>query len=65
QDYNEAVRLYREAAQRGIPASKYHLGYCYENGLGVDKDMDQAVKLYRESADAEPRSAQALKRLGY
>jgi TPR repeat protein len=44
---------------------QYVLGLHYENGEGVNKDMDEAVKWYLEAAKNGQRDAiDALKRLG-
>lgn len=32
------------------PAQKINLGYLYENGLGVEKDLAKALNLYREAS---------------
>ena len=32
------------AAEQGHPAARYNLGFCYMQGLGVDKLPDQAFK---------------------
>jgi FOG: TPR repeat, SEL1 subfamily len=31
--------------------AQYGLGFCYANGLGVNKDNEEAVKWYRLAAD--------------
>jgi TPR repeat protein len=42
------------------------LGAIYEEGLGVDKDIDKALKYYKTAADRgyQP-SIKALKKLNY
>ena len=47
---------------------QYWLGYCYENGVGTEKDMTQAVRWYQKSAARGDHVSQpaidALNRLG-
>ncbi|MDO5297605.1 MAG: tetratricopeptide repeat protein [bacterium] len=50
-DYAEAVKYYREAAEKGSPKAQYNLGNCYSKGKGVDKDPMQAVYWYRQAAE--------------
>jgi len=40
-------------AARGNFSSEVRLGYLYENGMGVPKDLAEAVRLYRKGADEE------------
>jgi TPR repeat protein len=42
QDYKEAVRLYRLAAEQGNTAAQFNLGSAYYNGLGVPQNDIQA-----------------------
>lgn len=51
QNYNEAARHFRLAAERGHAGAQNNLGFCYHNGWGVPKDMVQAAVWYRRSAD--------------
>ena len=39
QDYNEAVRLYRLAAEQGITQAQFNLGGMYGIGKGVVQDF--------------------------
>ena len=41
-----ATKWYCRAAEQGFAEAQYHLGDCYERGLGVPEDIMQAVKLY-------------------
>ena len=38
QDYAEAVKWYRKAAEQNDAGAQYNLGVCYANGDGVAKD---------------------------
>lgn len=51
QNYLEAVKWYRRAAEYGHGFSLYRLGYCYQFGYGLDKDLDKAMKCYRKALD--------------
>ena len=51
QDYKEAVKWYRLAAEQGYAAAQYNLGLMYRNGDGVPQDYQEAVKWYRLAAE--------------
>ena len=52
QDYAEAVRWYKLAAQQGYAPSQSQLGNMYEKGQGVfKKDYAEALKWYKLSAE--------------
>jgi TPR repeat protein len=51
QDLEEAVRLYRLAADRGHADAQKNLGNGYYNGEGVEQDYTEAVRFYRLAAD--------------
>ncbi|KFQ25596.1 Death ligand signal enhancer, partial [Merops nubicus] len=40
------------AAENGDAQSRYHVGVCYEKGLGVRQNLAEAKRHYRESAAA-------------
>ena len=42
QDYAEAVRWYRKAAEQGLPDAQFYLGLMYGKGQGVPQDYTQA-----------------------
>ena len=73
-DRASAEKLYKAAVPKlKISAEKfesstamYALGYCYEHGFGgLKKDLNEAVKWYRKSADYDIVEAkEALERLG-
>lgn len=58
QDDEQAVRLYREPAERGNPQAQYELGYMYATGRGVAQDDIQAVHWYRKAAGVGLMEAQ-------
>ena len=51
QDYAEALKWYRKAADRGFPPAEVNLGVWYETGKGVAQDLAEAVNLYRKAAE--------------
>ena len=51
QDYGEAVRWYRRAAEQGHVSGQYNLGFMYGNGRGVVQDDTEAVRWYRRAAE--------------
>ena len=55
QDYAEAVKWYRKAAERDCrsysPGPLEKLGEMYKNGLGVTRDYDEAIKWYRKAVE--------------
>jgi TPR repeat protein len=51
QDYAEAVRWYRLAAEQGYAPAQSSLGYMYTNGNGVPEDDAEAVCWFRLAAE--------------
>ena len=47
-EYNAAFQLFNEAAKDGEVIAKQFLAMMYQDGLGVEKDIDMALKLYDE-----------------
>ncbi len=58
QDYGEAVRWYRLAADQGNAFAQANLGIMYYNGRGVPQDYGEAVRWYRLAADQGNGNAQ-------
>ncbi|MCB1875850.1 MAG: caspase family protein [Chromatiales bacterium] len=54
-DYDLAAVWYRKAADQGYKRAMLNLGFLYESGQGVDKDLKKALQLYRDASglDAE------------
>ena len=63
EEFADAARAFRIAAEKGIPEAQYNLGYCYSNGEGVEKDTVEAVKWFRKAAEKGMPEAQY--KLGY
>jgi hypothetical protein len=65
QDFVEAVKWYRKAAERNHAAAQYKLGFCHYHGYGASKDSVEAMKWFRKVADqAERGNASAQYYLG-
>ena len=60
--YAEAVELYTVASELGHGGAACNLGYCYQLGLGVSRDLRRAAQCYRRAA--ENGSAPAALNLG-
>ena len=58
QDYAEAARWYRKAADQGYAEAQNNLGAMYGNGHGVHQDDAEAVKWYRQAAEQGHAEAQ-------
>ena len=65
QDYNEAMRWFRKAADAGNVCAKDWIGWMYQHGHGVSQDDTEAMQWYRKAAEAgDSDAAIALERLG-
>jgi len=62
-DPGRAVTWLRKAAEQGESTAQVLLGECYIHGLGVKKDIEQAVELFEQAAKGG--SADGAKRLSY
>lgn len=52
----EAVKWLRKSAKKNCPEAFYQLGVCYENGEGVERDLNEAEAWYRKALN-DPGSA--------
>ncbi len=50
QDYKEAIKCYKKAAEQGKDNAQYRLTGMYHNGEGIPPDYKEAVKWYRKAA---------------
>ena len=53
-----AVKPVAKAANRGDSIAQYNLAYMYENGEGIEKDIDQAIYWYKKAAEQGDKEAQ-------
>ena len=49
-DYDNALKLYEQAAFQGHAGAQCNLGFMYANGKGVKKDYKKALDWYQEAA---------------
>jgi len=59
---SEALGLVRRAADAGSTTGIFNMGYLYEKGIGLAKDMTEALRWYRLAA--ERKDSRAMLRLG-
>ena len=50
-NYAEAVKWYRKAAEQGHAEAQYALGYSYQYGHGAAQDDEEAANWYRKAAE--------------
>ncbi|POG61633.1 hypothetical protein GLOIN_2v1786332 [Rhizophagus irregularis DAOM 181602=DAOM 197198] len=43
--------LYKEAADKDDISSMYNFGYCYSQGIGIERNENRAFELYKEVAE--------------
>ena len=58
QNYVEAVKWYRKAAEQGHALAQATLGACYLTGTGITQSYAEAVKWYRKAAEQGQADAQ-------
>lgn len=51
QDYEKAFQIYSYLYSQGIERGAYYLGYMYEYGYGVEKDIEKAILYYQSYED--------------
>lgn len=62
QNWEEAIKWFNIAAEKGFADAQCNLGICYQNGWGVQKNIDKAIELYTKAA--KQGHAQAQNNLG-
>lgn len=50
-EYKQAFSRFKTAADMGTVPAERVLGLCYENGWGVEKDIDKAILWFQKAAD--------------
>ena len=65
QDFEEAVRWYRLAAEQGLAFAQVNLGLMYEGGRGVPLDLQEAAKWHRLAAEQGRPTAQFMLAVKY
>ena len=51
QDYGEALKWFRKAAERNHAQARFNLGNMYLKGEGVKQDREEARKWFAKAAD--------------
>jgi uncharacterized protein len=57
QDVQKALVLLKASADNNDPRGQVSMGYCYEIGLGVEKDVQRAIEYYILSSDQDNTTA--------
>ena len=57
------IEFYRLSAEKNFPLALHELGHIYDNGLGVEQDIDEAINWY-EKAITEGRVVYSYHNLG-
>ena len=60
QDYGEAAKWYRKAADQGVPEAQYNLAVAYSRGRGVRRDYSKAYFWVNIAAALDPTSQLAM-----
>lgn len=59
QDWNMAEKLYRESAEQGYPPAEYAMGgYCYAQGVGIERNEEKEVEWYFKAVRHDYHAAQ-------
>ncbi|MBE6368072.1 MAG: sel1 repeat family protein [Lentisphaerae bacterium] len=58
QDIPYAVKLYRQAADTGHPEALYKLGSCFNEGIGLERNTEEAFELFFQAAKLDYPPAQ-------
>ncbi|MDS4013181.1 MAG: hypothetical protein RKP46_02360 [Candidatus Accumulibacter sp.] len=62
-EYAKAKAAWEKAGAKGQAGANYGLGTLYENGHGVEKDMNLAMEYYEKAGKEYPLAEEALARL--
>jgi TPR repeat protein len=60
EEYLDAAKCFRVAAERGHPGAQYMFGLLFHSGKGVVEDHREAVKWYRKAAEQGDETAQIV-----
>jgi len=56
-----AFQWTRKAAERSLPKAEFALGYFYDNGIGINKDAEEAMKWYYvASTHGDPKAQKKM-----
>lgn len=59
-DYRIAAEDFWRASDRGVPEASYRLALMLRDGIGVNMDKSQALKYFKQAAQAQYADAEAL-----
>ena len=62
QDYREALKWYRKAADQGNAAAQRNLAVMFGEGLGVPQDYAEALKWFRRAAEQNDAAAESARK---
>ncbi|HIU33505.1 MAG TPA: sel1 repeat family protein, partial [Candidatus Pullichristensenella excrementigallinarum] len=62
-DDKTAVSWYQKAADAGNATAMSNLGYCYENGYGVEQNYEMALEWYQKALNAGKDTSEAIARV--
>ncbi len=51
---DKAIELFDKAAEQDDAIAMYTLGFCYEQGYGVPRDLEKALEMYRKALELHP-----------
>ena len=64
-NYTEAMKWIQKAANANFSPAMIELGDCYYNGIGINKNYSEAVRLYKKAAEQKNYyTYQAQKKVG-
>lgn len=52
-----AFKWYKKSAENGNVDGMFFTGYAYNNGIGIDKDIEKAIYWYEQAADKDNSTA--------
>jgi len=58
ENYTEALKFYRQAAEAGHAGAQNSMGWCYQKGYGVKQDSAEAFRWYKKGAENGDSTAQ-------
>ena len=50
-NFKSCIKFYESRAKQSDSLSQFRLGYIYLNGLGIKKDIEKALELFKKSAE--------------
>ncbi len=63
ENMSRAVECYKSASEKNYDVAQFQLGYCYEHGKGVGRNIEEAKRLYDLSGVHVPKARSGGKRI--